>query len=279
MPTNQTTFVNQFVIVLLILAAPNAKELNCMTQILRVVCFSALCVLSCSGFAQVRRDSLNLQHRKTSNINLARFERVITTVNDSVYKVTVNYLTGESLSTGSYSDIDLLVGHGDFTFFYANGYKESEGRFKNGFKVGTWKRWNFEGKPKPDRFYPDENFVKTNRSSQPAKFPGGMAALQVLVSDSLVYPEQAKTQKIQGTVYVTFTIDATGEVSQPQITDGVHQVLDDEALRFVSSLPTWVPAAKGGIPVDSNYIMPITFDLGIDEETTEETDPNKKTSN
>lgn len=279
MPTNQTTFVNQFVIVLLILAAPNAKQLNCMTQILRVVCFSALCVLSCGAFAQVRRDSLNLQHRKTSNINLARFERVITTVNDSVYKVTVNYLTGESLSTGSYSDIDLLVGHGDFTFFYANGYKESEGRFKNGFKVGTWKRWNFEGKPKPDRFYPDENFVKTNRSSQPAKFPGGMAALQVLVSDSLVYPEQAKTQKIQGTVYVTFTIDATGEVSQPQITDGVHQVLDDEALRFVSSLPTWVPAAKGGIPVDSNYIMPITFDLGIDEETTEETDPNKKTSN
>jgi TonB family protein len=276
---NKTTFGNPFVNVSLTLAPPNVKQLNCMTKILLVVCFSVLCVLSNDSFAQVRRDSLNIQQRKTSNINLARFERVVTTVNDSVYQVTVSYLTGESFMTGIYSDIDLLVGHGDFTYFYANGYKESEGRIKNGFKVGTWKRWNFEGKPKPDRFYPDENFVKTNRSSQPAKFPGGMAALQVLVTDSLIYPDQAKTQKIQGTVYVTFTIDATGEVSQPQVTDGVHQVLDEEALRFVSSLPTWVPAAKGGVPVDSNYIMPITFDLGIDEEPTEEIDPNKKTSN
>jgi TonB family protein len=181
--------------------------------------------------------------------------------------------------TGIYADKDLQIGNGDFTYFYANGYKESEGRFKNGYKVGTWKRWNFEGKPKPDRFYPDEHFVKTNRTSQAAKFPGGMAALQKLVSDSLNYPEQAKNQKIQGTVYVTFTIDATGEVSQPQITDGVHALLDEEALRFVSSLPTWVPAAKSGIPVDSNYIMPFTFDLGIDEESSEETDPNKKTNN
>lgn len=250
-----------------------------MTQILRIVCFVSIMLLTFSGLAQIRRDSLDFQHRKTSDINLARFEREVTTINDSAYKVVVKYLTGESFMTGIYADQELLVGNGDFTYFYANGYKESEGRYKNGFKVGTWKRWNFEGKPKPDRFYPDEHFVKTNRSSQPAKFPGGMAALQKLVTDSLNYPEQAKKQKIQGTVYVTFTIDATGEVSQPQITDGVHALLDEEALRFVSSLPTWVPAAKGGIPVDSNYIMPITFDMGLDEETTEDSDPNKKTQN
>jgi TonB family protein len=250
-----------------------------MTQILRIVCCISASLLSLNGFAQIRRDSLDFQHRKTTDITKARFEREVTTINDSTFKVSVKYLTGESFMTGLYADKDLLIGNGDFTYFYANGYKESEGRFKNGFKVGTWKRWNFEGKPKPDRFYPDEHFVKTNRSSQPAKFPGGMTALQSLVTDSLNYPEEAKKQKIQGTVYVTFTIDATGEVSQPQITDGVHALLDEEALRFVSSLPTWVPAAKSGIPVDSSYIMPITFDLGIDEEPIEETDPNKNTNN
>jgi hypothetical protein len=58
-------------------------------------------------------------------------------------------------------------------------------------------------------------------------------------------------------------------VSQPTVTDGVSAALDAEALRFVTSLPTWVPAAKNGIPVDSNYIMPITFDLGIKEEASE----------
>ena len=249
-----------------------------MTQILRIVCSTVVSLLTLNGIAQIRRDSLDLQHRKTSDMNKARYEREVTSINDSTFKVVVKYLTGESFMTGIYADKDLQIGNGEFTYFYANGYKESEGRFKNGFKVGAWKRWNFEGKPKPDRFYPDEHFVKTNRTSQPAKFPGGMAALQILVRDSLNYPEQAKKEKVQGTVYVTFTIDATGEVSQPAVTDGVSAQLDAEALRFVTSLPTWVPAAKNGIPVDSNYIMPITFDLGIKEEASEKPE-NKGTNN
>lgn len=249
-----------------------------MTQILRIVCISAFSLLTLSVLGQIHRDSLDFQHRVTSDINTARFVREISTVSDSSYQVTVKYLTGESFMTGYYMDPALDVAHGEFTYFYANGYKESEGRFKSGFKVGTWKRWNFEGKPKPDRFYPEEDFVKTNRASKPAKFPGGMVALQTLVSDSLAYPEAAKSNKIEGTVYVTFTIDATGEVSQPVITDGVHEVLDKEALRFVSSLPTWQPAAKNGVPVDSNYIMPITFDLGGTNEE-ENSTPDKGTSN
>ena len=249
-----------------------------MTQILRIVLCVCISLWSLQATSQIRRDSLDYQHRKTSDINLVRFEREVVTVNDSTFKVTEKYITGESFMTGVYADKDLQTGNGDFTYYYANGYKESEGRFKNGFKVGAWKRWNFEGKPKPDRFYPDEHFVKTNRTSQPAKFPGGMAALQILVRDSLNYPEQAKKEKVQGTVYVTFTIDATGEVSQPAVTDGVSAQLDAEALRFVTSLPTWVPAAKNGIPVDSNYIMPITFDLGIKEEASEKPE-NKGTNN
>ena len=162
--------------------------------------------------------------------------------------------------------------------FYANGYKESQGRFKTGYKVGTWKRWNFEGVAKPDRYYPDEDFKKTNRTSRPAKFPGGMAALQTLVNDSLQYPAEARERKLEGTVYITFTIDATGEVSHPQISDGVHYLLDEEALRFVSSLPTWTPASKNGMPVDSNYIMPIVFDLG-GESSLPSTPENNNTKN
>lgn len=249
-----------------------------MTQILRIVCISILCLVTMNLVSQIRLDSLDFQHRVTKDLNAARFVREVNAVNDSSFKVSVNYITGESFMKGHYLDKDLEIAHGDFVYYYANGFKESEGRFKNGYKVGTWKRWNFEGKPKPDRYYPDEDFVKTNRTSKPAKFPGGMAALQALVSDSLKYPEAAKANKIEGTVYVTFTIDATGEVSQPQITDGVHQLLDEEALRFVSSLPTWQPAAKSGMPVDSNYIMPITFDLGGKDEDQSAT-PAKDTNN
>ena len=176
--------------------------------------------------------------------------------------------------SGTYVDPKLEIANGDFVYYYANGYKESQGRFKNGYKVGIWKRWNFEGVAKPDRYYPDEDFKPNNRTSKPAKFPGGMGALQALVNDSLKFPDEAKERKLEGTVYVTFTIDATGEVSRPQISDGVHYLLDEEALRFVTSMPTWTPAAKNGMPVDSNYIMPITFDLG--ENTTSDVAPKDK---
>ncbi|MBX7050915.1 MAG: energy transducer TonB [Flavobacteriales bacterium] len=234
-----------------------------MKQILQLCGLSLLLLLTNSTLAQSRTEYLDAQNRIVADSAKAKYTRNVVMVNDSMFKVSVKHLTGEVAYTGAYIDHKLEIPHGDFEYFYANGYKESQGRFKNGYKVGTWKRWSFDGNPKPDRYYPDENFRSTNRTSKPAKFPGGMTALQAMVNDSLKYPLEARERKIEGTVYVTFTIDATGEVTKPQVTDGVHYLLDEEALRFVSSLPTWTPAAKNGMPVDSNYIMPITFNLGM----------------
>lgn len=231
-------------------------------------------LLSFSSFSQVQTQLLDAQHRVTTTVEKAKFTRDVSISGDSVYNVSLKFITGESFMSGTYVDPKLEIANGDFVYFYANGYKESQGRFKNGYKVGIWKRWNFEGVAKPDRYYPDEDFKPNNRTSRPAKFPGGMGALQALVNDSLKFPDEAKERKLQGTVYVTFTIDATGEVSRPQVSDGVHYLLDEEALRFVTSMPTWTPAAKNGMPVDSNYIMPITFDLG--DNTTSDVAPKDK---
>ncbi len=192
----------------------------------------------------------------------AKYTRDVTVVNDTTFRVVLKYITGETMMTGTYADAALLIQNGDFKYYYANGNQESEGRFKRGIKVGTWKRWSFDNTKKPDRYYPDENFVAKTRSTTPAKFPGGMAALQKLMADSLKYPQEAKERGLEGTVYVTFVIDATGEVSRPEVTEGNHYLLNDEALRFVSSMPTWTPASKNGISVDSSFIMPITFNLG-----------------
>ncbi|MEZ4801086.1 MAG: energy transducer TonB, partial [Flavobacteriales bacterium] len=86
-------------------------------------------------------------------------------------------------------------------------------------------------------------------------------ALQQMVNDSLQYPAEAVERNIEGTVYVTFMIDAAGDVRNAEISEGVHYLLDEEALRFVSTMPSWAPATRSGIPVDSNFIMPITFNL------------------
>lgn len=233
-----------------------------MKRILQLCCLFIAIGVSDVVSAQTKLEYLDIQHRVVTDSTKAKFVRESRMLPDSTYDVTVKYITGELFNIGHYSDPKLEIPHGSFVYYYANGFKESEGRFKDGFKVGTWKRWNFEGAAKPDRYYPDEDFKRTTRTSKPAKFPGGMLALQGYVNDSLNYPKEAVERKLEGTVYVTFTIDATGEVSHPQVSDGVHYLLDEEALRFVSSMPTWTPASKNGMPVESNYIMPIVFDLG-----------------
>lgn len=214
--------------------------------------------------SQNRVEYLDQYFNVQASADKAKYVRDVKMNTDSTYFVTVSYITGELIMQGLFLDKALETENGPFKYFYANGNPESSGNFKNGQKVGTWKRWNFDGKPKPDRFYNDEKFVATTRATSGAKFPGGMAALQKLVSDSLKYPLEAKERGIEGTVYITFIVDASGEVRLPQVSDGVHYLLDEEALRFVSSLPLWTPAAKNGIAVDSSYIMPITFDLDND---------------
>lgn len=222
----------------------------------------AIALISSSfAFSQSRTDLLDAQLNVVADSSSAKFVRQIFPESDSVFKVQIKYKSGELMMIGVYKDANLRVENGDFKYYYANGIVESEGKYKNGNKVGVWKRWSYDGAQRPDRQYADENFKRTNRTTASAKFPGGISALQQMVNDSLQYPAEARERRIEGTVYVTFVIDAAGDVRQPEISDGVHYLLDDEALRFVSTMPSWTPATRGGVPVDSNFIMPITFSI------------------
>jgi len=224
-----------------------------------------VCILALAGVspAQVRTEHLDPQFNivPAEASKLTKYIREVTTLPDSSYVVRVFFKTGELMMAGRYVDHDLLVEDGDFVYYYANGITESKGRYKNGSKVGTWKRWNYDGRTKPDRFYPDETFRRSSRTTAAAKYPGGSEALQKMVKDSLLYPVEARTRMIEGTVYVAFVIDAFGDVRQPEVTEGVHYLLDEEALRFVSSMPAWAPATRYGVPVDTHFVMPVTFSL------------------
>lgn len=184
------------------------------------------------------------------------------TITDTYYVEVVSVKQNtDTLYWGNYNDRLLTTEHGAFKYFYFNGRPESEGEFKMGSKVGSWKRWNFDGTERPDRFYSDEKFDKGARTTNAAKFPGGIDSLQKYVNSNLIFPADARNRGIEGTVYVSFTIDKSGTVRYPEVTTSVHYLLDEEAIRFVSEMPEWAPASKNGNYVDTNFIMPITFDL------------------
>lgn len=95
---------------------------------------------------------------------------------------------------------------------------------------------------------------------KPAEYPGGTMAMINFISQNLKYPQEAKEQGIQGRVMVLFTIQPDGKVTDVQVKDPVHPLLDAEAIRVVSMMPAWTPALKAdGTPVISKSYIPMNF--------------------
>ena len=81
------------------------------------------------------------------------------------------------------------------------------------------------------------------------------------INSQLVYPEAAKRAGIQGRVMVSFTITESGKVDNVKVVNGVHPLLDAEAIRVVSRSPKWEPAQKLGSLVKTTYTFPVIFQL------------------
>lgn len=75
------------------------------------------------------------------------------------------------------------------------------------------------------------------------------------------FPELARQMGIQGKVYVNFVIEKDGSVSNVTIARGVDKLIDDEAIRVIKLLPTFIPAKQRGKPVRMQYTVPINARL------------------
>jgi TonB family protein len=110
----------------------------------------------------------------------------------------------------------------------------------------------------PDKVRMAEIFVVVEEMPQ---FPGGDQALFDFLYENLKYPPEAKTQGIQGKVILRFVVTAEGKVADISLVRKVHPLLDEEAVRVMSSVPDWIPGRQGGRPVDVYYSVPISFSL------------------
>lgn len=99
----------------------------------------------------------------------------------------------------------------------------------------------------------------------PAKYPGGDQARVTFISSNIVYPEDARKQGKQGTVYVQFIINEEGKVTNAKVLKSVFPSLDKAALDVVNKMPAWKPAMKDDKPVKYEMTMPIKFELSKDK--------------
>jgi TonB family protein len=93
------------------------------------------------------------------------------------------------------------------------------------------------------------------------QFPGGVSELMLFLQSNLRYPETARAEGKAGTIFVTFVVEKTGDISGVRILRGVSPELDEEAKRVVSMMPQWIPAQQRGQAVRVQFNLPIRFVL------------------
>lgn len=93
------------------------------------------------------------------------------------------------------------------------------------------------------------------------EFPGGMEALIKYLSENIKYPEQAKKDKIQGRVYISFVVEKDGSVADAKVLRGIGGGCDEEALRVVNAMPKWTPGKQRNTPVRVQFNLPVAFKL------------------
>lgn len=102
-----------------------------------------------------------------------------------------------------------------------------------------------------------------NESTEQAKQSCTYGKIMQYVSKNVDYPAMAKDAGIEGRVFITFVIDAEGEVTDVELLRGVPggELLDKEAVRVVQSMPDFNPGRQRGKAVSVRYNLPVNFTL------------------
>lgn len=136
--------------------------------------------------------------------------------------------------------------------FPGGGFGGGMGGFGGGFPGGGQPGGQPQGPAKPQ-----------------ATFVGGNQAMQQFIRNNTNYPENLKSQKINGRATVSFTIDTDGAVINPVISnhavvnDVEIYIMDQEALRTVMVMPDWIPAeTEDGTPVQAQHSATVNFGSG-----------------
>lgn len=80
---------------------------------------------------------------------------------------------------------------------------------------------------------------------------------------NLIYPEQARENKVQGRVYVQFVVEKDGSITDVKVIRGreLGNGIPEEAVRVVKAMPKWTPAMMDGKVVRAYHILPLSFKL------------------
>lgn len=101
------------------------------------------------------------------------------------------------------------------------------------------------------------------------QFPGGEEEMYTYLAENISYPELAREENVQGTVYAQFVVEKDGLISNVDVLRGIGSGCDIETKRVILNMPKWEPGEQRGKKVRVKYTLPVRFKLA-DEKSEED---------
>jgi len=114
--------------------------------------------------------------------------------------------------------------------------------------------------PIDDKVY---NFVAMEN---PPNYPGGVGAFYKFLANNIKYPLLASDNEIQGTVYVSFTVEKDGSLNDIKVDRKLGYGTDEEAVRVLKLSKRWNPGMQNGRVVRVKYNIPIKFSFASEKQ-------------
>lgn len=145
--------------------------------------------------------------------------------------------------------------------------------YRNGIKHGRFLTYYDNGQLIRKDIYRNDKLVKGNCYTRQGKdtsyfdyfimpeFNGGLEGFKKFILERLKYPEVASQNKVEGQVFLKFTIDKEGNIIKEKIVKSDKEYFNEEVMRVLKLSPKWIPGRKDGKLVDVSITIPIRFKM------------------
>jgi TonB family protein len=89
----------------------------------------------------------------------------------------------------------------------------------------------------------------------------GSRAFRQYLESSIIYPDAAQENKVEGRVTVEFFIETDGRLTGFTVVRGIGSGCDEELIRLIREGPRWIPTMRDSVPVRDKARVRLKFNL------------------
>lgn len=98
-------------------------------------------------------------------------------------------------------------------------------------------------------------------AAETPSYPGGEEAMKKFIASTMIYPQPAIDNGVEGIVTLRVTVRPDGSIGSIKVVKMIDPDLEQEAIRIVKKMPAWIPADDNGTPIESTADILVVFEL------------------